>query len=153
MTRLSFRSRFGLSVSVLLLAAMPVGAQQAPADGRAVTVVSAAPQGEIAAREEANEIRVVFSEPMVTLGRIPARVTAPFFQVTPAIAGAFRWSGTTTLILTPDPTRPLPLATRYDVTIDTTAVAVSGRRLAQPYRFSFTTPPVKLVRNDWYRRG
>ena len=153
MTRLSFRSRFGLSVWVLMLAAMPAGAQQAPPDGRAVTVVSAAPQGEIAAREEANEIRVVFSEPMVTLGRIPERVTAPFFQVTPAIAGTFRWSGTTTLILTPDPKRPLPLATRFDVTIDTTAVAVSGRRLAQPYRFNFTTPTVKLVRTDWYRRG
>ena len=51
---------------------------------------------------EANEIRVVFSEPMVTLGSIPARVTAPFFSVTPAIPGSFRWSGTTILIFTPD---------------------------------------------------
>ena len=72
---------------------------------------------------------MVFSEPMVTVGRMPARVVAPFFRVTPAIPGAFRWSGTTILIFTPDAKRPLPYATKYDVTIDATATAVSGRRL------------------------
>ena len=56
-------------------------------------VVSAAPNGEVATLAEANEIRVVFSEPMVTLGRIPAACVAPFFRVTPAIPGTFRWSG------------------------------------------------------------
>ena len=71
-------------------------------------VVSSGPEGELAALSEANEIRVVFSEPMVTLGRIPASVTAPFVKVTPSIAGTFRWSGTTILIFTPDPKRPLP---------------------------------------------
>jgi uncharacterized protein YfaS (alpha-2-macroglobulin family) len=116
-------------------------------------IVSHAPEGEVASLAEANEIRVVFSEPMVTLGRIPDRVTAPYFRVTPAIAGSFRWSGTTILIFTPDPKRPLPFATRYDVTIDTTATAVSGRRLAAPHRFSITTPPVKLLETHWYRRG
>ena len=90
---------------------------------------------------------------MVTAGRIPARVVAPFFRVTPAIPGTFRWSGTTILIFTPDPKRPLPYATKYDVTIDGTATAVSGRRLAQPHRFSFTTPTVRLLNTNWYRRG
>jgi len=116
-------------------------------------IVSAAPEGEIASLAEANEIRVVFSEPMVTLGRIPADVTARFFRVSPAISGTFRWSGTTILIFTPDPKRPLPYATKYDVSVDTTAAAVSGRRLARPHRFSFTTPTVKLLEIRWYRRG
>jgi alpha-2-macroglobulin len=89
----------------------------------------------------------------VTIGRIPGTVTAPFFRVSPAIAGSFRWSGTTILIFTPDAKRPLPYATRYDVTIDTTAAAVSGRKLARPYQFSFTTPTVKLLNTVWYRRG
>ena len=86
--------------------------------GRRCGSSAPAPTGEVATLAEANEIRVVFSEPMVTLGRIPARVTAPFFSVTPAIPGSFRWSGTTILIFTPDAKRPLPYATRYDVTID-----------------------------------
>ena len=110
-------------------------------------VVSAGPTGEVASLAEANEIRVVFSEPMVTLGRIPARVTG---AVLPRHAGAspgtFRWSGTTILIFTPDPKRPLPYATQYDVTIDATATAVSGRKLARPHRFSFTTPTVSCCR-------
>jgi uncharacterized protein YfaS (alpha-2-macroglobulin family) len=151
MTRFLLVCRFGLSVSILASAVVPALAQQA---ARAeLTVVSAGPEGEIASREEANEIRMVFSEPMVALGRIPARVTAPFVRITPAIAGSFRWSGTTILIFTPDTKPPLPWATRYEVTIDTTAIAVSGRRLAEPYKFSFRTPTVKLLKTDWYRRG
>jgi uncharacterized protein YfaS (alpha-2-macroglobulin family) len=119
----------------------------------ALAVVSAGPTGEVASLAEGNEVRIVFSEPMVTLGRIPAMVRAPFFRITPAAAGTFRWSGTTILIFTPDPRQPLPFATRYEVTIETTAIAVSGRRLAEPYRFSFTTPTVRLLQTSWYRRG
>src|SRR5262245_24277034 len=153
MTRFLLVCRSGLLVSTLLGAPVPVLAQR-PAETRSqLTIVTAGPEGEIANREEANEIRVVFSEPMVTLGRIPARVTAPFVRIAPAIPGTFRWSGTTTLILTPDVKQPLPLATKYEVTIDTTAMAVSGRRLAEPYTFSFTTPTVRLLRTEWYRRN
>ena len=107
----------------------------------------------MASLAEANEIRIVFSEPMVALGRIPAVVRPPFVTITPAIPGAFRWSGTTILIFTPDAKTPLPFATRYDVTVDATATAVSGRTLGKPYTFSFTTPTVKLLRTEAYRRG
>src|SRR5262249_26977130 len=41
---------------------------------------------------------------------------------------------------------------QYEVTVDTSAAAVSGRRLAAPYRFTFTTPTVKLLGLDWYRK-
>ena len=118
-----------------------------------LTVVSAGPADEVANLAEANEVRVVFSEPMVTLGRIPDPVRPPFFRITPSVRGTFRWSGTTILIFTPDPKQPLPLATRFTVTIDTTATAVSGRRLTEPYSFSFTTPTTKLLQTTWYRRG
>jgi alpha-2-macroglobulin len=118
-----------------------------------LTIVGAGPQGEVASLAEANEIRIVFSEPMVTVGRIPARVEAPFVRISPAIPGAFRWSGTTVLIFTPDPKQPLPYATRFEVTVDTGAAAVSGRRLEQPFTFWFVTPTVKLLQTVWYRRG
>ena len=120
---------------------------------RPLTVVSAGPTGEAAGLAEANEVRVVFSEPMVTLGRIPDPVRAPFFRISPALNGTFRWSGTTILIFTPNPRQPLPFATKYDVVIDAGAVAVSGRKLAQPYAFSFTTPTARLLQTSWYRRN
>lgn len=142
-------TRLCCAIACVILCFVPAArAQDAP-----LTVVNTAPRGEIASLDEANEIRIGFSEPMVTLGRIPATVTAPFVSITPAIPGAFRWSGTTILIFTPDAKRPLPYATRYSVTIGTAATAVSGRTLAKPVTFSFTTPTVKLRSTEWFRRG
>ncbi len=142
-----------LGVCLLALVPAPLAAQTAAGAGKNLTVVSAGPTGEVASLAEVNEIRIVFSEPMVALGRIPAVVQAPYVRITPAIPGAFRWSGTTILIFTPAVKPPLPYATRYDVTVDATAAAVSGRTLGKPYTFSFTTPTVKLLRTETYRRG
>ena len=47
----------------------------------------------------------------------------------------------------------MPLATKYDVTIDAGTTAISGRTLAAPYTFSFMTPPAYLVQTQWYRPG
>ena len=139
------------AVSCVLFAPIPVAAQQPTGS---LTVVSAGPVGETGSLEEANEIRMVFSEPMVALGRIPTPVTAPFVSISPAIlGGTFRWSGTTILIYTPDPKRRLPFSTRYTVTVDGSAAATSGRRLAAPYTFTFTTPTVKLRRAEPFRRN
>ena len=96
-------------------------ATQAPAP---LNIIKAGPVGEIAQLAEANEIRLVFSEPMVVVGKIPKDLVIPWFHVTPAIKGTFRWSGTTTLIFTPDPKTPLPYATKYDVTIDASAIII-----------------------------
>ena len=138
---------------LLVLPALLCAAADARAQPPALTIVNASPQGEVASLSEANEIRIVFSEPMVTLGRIPEKVTAPFVRISPAIPGAYRWSGTTVLIFTPDAKRPLPYATRYQVTVSTAATAVSGRKLSEPVTFDFTTPTVKLLETNWYRRG
>src|SRR6059058_4953036 len=118
-----------------------------------LTILKAGPVGEIATLAEANEIRVVFSESMVVVGKVPKDLVVPWFHVAPAIKGTFRWSGTTTLIFTPDPKTPLPFATQYEVTVDPEAKAVSGKTLGKVYRFSFTTPTIQLLRTDWYRKG
>ena len=138
--------------AVLFLVSASVALAHPPAPSPSpLRIVSAGPTGEIASIEEANEIRIVFSEPMVALGRIPERLRPAFFKISPAVNGTFRWSGTTILILTP--AKRLPLATKYDVTIDTSATALSGRRLAQPYTFTFTTPTARLLQTNWYRPG
>ncbi len=132
--------------SVFLLFAASAAAQTVP-----LRIVSAGPTGEVASIEEANEIRVVFSDSMVALGRVPATLRAPFFHITPAVAGTFRWSGASVLVFTP--ARRLPLATRYEVAIDASARSLGGRQLSQPYEFTFTTPTVRLLETRWYRPG
>ena len=93
MTSRVFLAAVGLGIC---LSAGAAAQQAAP-----LTVVQSGPTNEIQSLREANEIRIVFSEPMVALGRIPDPVTAPFVTIRPAIAGTFRWSGTTILIFTP----------------------------------------------------
>src|SRR6187455_2797868 len=110
-----------------------------------LAVSSSGPAGELQELAQANEIRLVFSEPMVPLGAVPSNPAPDWVRITPAIKGTYRWSGTTVLLFTPDPATPLPYATRYRVTVDASATSVSGRRLRAPYEFSFTTPTVKLT--------
>lgn len=138
----------GLAALVVILASALVLAQST-----ALSILSAGPNGEIQQLQDANEIRVIFSEPMVALGRVPSNPTPPWIRISPAIKGLWRWSGTTILIFTPDPAAPLPHATRYTVTIDPSAASVSGRRLPKPYEFSFTTPTVRLTSARWMRQG
>jgi alpha-2-macroglobulin len=142
--------RCGLMRLVVLLSMLPVNIARAQTEAP-LSVVNAQPTGEIASLEQAAEVRVRFSEPMVPIGRIPDTVVAPFFSIRPAVAGTFRWAGPTLLVFTPDPKAPLPRATRYDVTIAAGATAVSGRRLASGYTFEFTTPTPRLLQTNWYR--
>ncbi|HEY3886776.1 MAG TPA: Ig-like domain-containing protein, partial [Vicinamibacterales bacterium] len=133
---------------LLVLCALPssVCLAQAPA---AIRIVSAGPAGDVSKIEEANEIRVVFSEAMVALGQVPPNLKPAFFHIAPSVAGTFRWSGTTILIFTP--AKRLALATKYDVSIDAGTPAVSGHTLQERYTFSFTTPAVHLLSITWYR--
>ena len=98
------------SLLFLPLAFVTTTAQNTP-----LTVLEAGPRGPLAQLSDANEIRLIFSEPMVALGRVPSNPEIPWVTITPAITGAFRWSGTTILIFTPDPAAPLPFATKYTV--------------------------------------
>ncbi len=134
--------------AILLARASTPAAMQ----GTTLTIVSSGPSGEVRRISDAHEVRVIFSEPMVALGRIPSNPVVPWITITPAIKGSFRWSGTTILIFTPDPATPLPYATRYAVAIDTKATSAAGHALASPYRFEFITPTVQLESAEWYRK-
>ncbi|HET7619837.1 MAG TPA: hypothetical protein VFK20_15125, partial [Vicinamibacterales bacterium] len=75
-----------LAAALLSLAlAAPLYAQTQP-----LHIVSAAPSGEIADLAEANEIRIVFSESMIALGRVPPQAKPAFVRITPAVAGTWR---------------------------------------------------------------
>jgi uncharacterized protein YfaS (alpha-2-macroglobulin family) len=126
------------AVAALLVATAAFGQE------KKVSITKAGPIGELATLAEANEIRVVFSAPMVAVGKIPKNLTIPWFQITPNVKGTFRWSGTTTLIFTPE--QQLPYATKYDVSIE-------APQLDRPYKFSFVTPTIQLRQTYWYRKG
>ena len=76
-----FRIALIVPLLSLICSSIPAAGQGSAATSRPLTVVSAGPSGEVASLAEANEVRVVFSEPMVTLGRIPSPVRAPFFRI------------------------------------------------------------------------
>lgn len=118
----------------------------------ALSVTQAGPEGEIARLEEANEIRIQFSDAMVALSAAAGVASPSFVRIDPPIRGRFHWSGTKLLIFTPDITSPLPYGTKYTVTVDAAAASVDGRRLGSPYVFGFTTPTVRLVRAEYYRK-
>jgi uncharacterized protein YfaS (alpha-2-macroglobulin family) len=137
---------------VLTLALLYTLAPGVATQSLSLRILDAAPRGELRQIGDASEIRVVFSEPMVALGRVPSDPTPPWIHITPAIPGAYRWSGTTILVFTPDPSTPLPHASRYTVTVDASAASDAGHALGQPYTFTFTTPTVRLTSMRWYRR-
>ena len=62
-------------LSLLFLLSLPAAALAQ------LTIVSASPQGELQTLEQANEIRIVFSEPMVVIGKVPDPVRPPFVRI------------------------------------------------------------------------
>jgi uncharacterized protein YfaS (alpha-2-macroglobulin family) len=124
------------------------GASQTPA----LRILSASPTGELSQLADADQIRVVFSEPMVPLGTVAAATAPPWIRMTPAVSGSFFWSGTRTLIFSPDASAPLPHATRFTVHVDGSATSVAGRGLGTAFDLTFTTPTVRLLSAAWYRQ-
>src|SRR5262245_59696219 len=99
------RRVLGVSLTCALLClSVPVLSCQAAQ----LRVLSSAPTGELNQISESTEIRVIFSEPMVALGKVPSNPTPDWIHISPAMKGLFRWSGTTVLVFTPDPTTRLP---------------------------------------------
>lgn len=139
-------------LAILLWVGLAIVAQASPEQSQALRVLSAAPAGAIEQLNEASEIRVIFSEPMVPLGRVPANPDVPWATITPAIKGNFRWSGTTILIFTPDPATPLPYATKYTMTLAASAKSAAGQTLGTPFTLTWTTPTVKVMSARWYRK-
>jgi uncharacterized protein YfaS (alpha-2-macroglobulin family) len=143
-----FRSRFAVVATIIGVFAL---ALEVWSQTQALTIVAALPVGDLAEAADARDIRVVFSEPMVTLGT-PVTEPPPWLTIEPATRGVVHWSGTTILIFTPQ-APALPNATAFAVTIDALATSVAGHRLAAPYRFTFTTPTVRVLSAEWYRKA
>ena len=147
------RARFfvrSLAPVAALSLAILAGSAQAPS----LRIVSAGPTGDLGRLADAEQVRIVFSEPMIAIGAVEATGTAPpWIRMTPAAPGSFYWSGTRTLIFSPDASTPLLFATTFTVRIDATATSAAGRVLGQPYEFTFATSAVRLLEAESYRQS
>ncbi len=112
-----------------------------PATVPPVAILSAAPNGQVSDVDESRVAQVVFNQPMVALegvGWLDTTKAGPIV-LEPQVRGRYRWKGTDVLEFTP--TEPFPLNTQFAARIPAgTRSAVSGARLAQDYRWTFSTP-------------
>jgi uncharacterized protein YfaS (alpha-2-macroglobulin family) len=115
-----------------------------PSDGAArapLTVVRAAPRGEV---QLGAEVTVTFSQAMVplsTVGNVEAR-EAPVV-ISPRIPGRWRWLDVRTVVFTPE--GRVPFATEYTVTIPAGTRSATGGALAEEVRWTFRTPELNGI--------
>ena len=141
------RGRILVTAAALSLAILSGSAQ-----GPALRVASASPTGELGQLADLEQVRIVFSEPMIAIGVVPSTSQPSWVSITPALAGTFYWSGTKTLVFSPNPATPPPFATTFTVRIDARATSAAGRVLGQPYEFTFATPAVRLLEAEADRK-
>ncbi len=103
-------------------------------------VLRYAPEGEIPV---APFIHVTFNQPMVPIGTIDALAMEDIpVQVTPALAGVWKWLGTQTLSFEyhTDDLNRFPMATEYTVEVPAGTTSASGGVLAEAVTWQFRTP-------------
>lgn len=114
----------------------PPGAGAASSRGGSLEVVSVLPAGET---DLVPDVTVVFSRPMVPLGRDGEPVAGePPARLDPAPPGRWRWLDVRTLRYEPDTGR-LPGATPYTLTVPAGTRSVDGARLDDEVEATFAT--------------
>ncbi|MFH0922163.1 MAG: Ig-like domain-containing protein, partial [Fibrobacterota bacterium] len=109
-----------------------------------VNILQAIPNNNLQTLYQANEIQVVFSEPMIPLMQLPqGEGTGPLI-IEPSIKGKYRWKGTDFLMFIPD--EPLKYATRYKLAVPKgTVSSVTGNKLKKDYQWEFITPVPSVI--------
>ncbi len=126
--------RLSKLVFAVLCAAMAL-----PLCGAPLKVVSVSPKGDNA-RTGMAAVSVTFNQPVAALSEKSAFATADCpLNITPAVPGKCRFSGTQTLQFEPE--KPWQSATQYNVTLPGTFKSrVNGQTLGADYGWTFTTP-------------
>jgi alpha-2-macroglobulin len=124
----------------------PEGAPPAPGQPPVgpLTVLRHSPDGEVPL---APNLSVTFSQPMVAVtSHAEAAATVPV-RLTPLPPGTWRWIGTRTLLFQPAGER-FPMATEYRIEVPAGTPGAGGGTLAQGASYTFSTPPLTLVRSS-----
>jgi hypothetical protein len=116
----------------------------APSPGP-LEVLRFSPEGEITL---APFVSVTFNQPMVPLATLSdlAAQDVPV-KIEPILPGTWRWLGDRTLTFQFDSNviDRLPMATEYRVSVPAGTRSISGGVLAKTVKWTFTTPPLKMV--------
>jgi hypothetical protein len=111
-----------------------------PPDPDKLEILQTSPVGPLNTAQLEQEVVVVFSQPMVPLGKVSdARREA--FRIEPAIKGVYRWYGTRVAAFIPE--EPLKPGSAYRVTVPVQK-SLNNKELEKSYAFSFRTPPLRL---------
>jgi uncharacterized protein YfaS (alpha-2-macroglobulin family) len=107
--------------------------------GQTLQVVRHSPEGEVPL---APDLSVTFSQPMVAVtSQEQAAQFAPV-ELTPQVAGRWRWLGTKTLMF--DTTKRFPMATKFTARVPAGTRSANGQVLQKDVVWTFTTPPPKV---------
>jgi hypothetical protein len=79
---------------------------------------------------------LTFNKPVVPLGAAEEEMPVPA-TLTPAVAGEWRWIGSSAVEFMPK--APLPYATSFTVTVKPELAALDGEKMAAPFSFSFAS--------------
>ena len=110
-------------------------------------VLRFAPEGEIPI---APFVSITFNQPMVPLTTLAALSEKDVpVQIKPALPGTWRWLGTKTLTFeyNSESIDRLPKATEFQVTVPAGTKSMNGSELATDIRWSFRTPPPKILQS------
>ena len=113
---------------------------QVPPSG-ALKVLRATPQKGV---DIAPRLSVTFNQPMVALSsHAETLATGVPVKIHPEVQGQWRWIGTKTLLF--EPIKRFPMATVFQVEVPQGTRSATGGALEKAHRFSFETPPLRLV--------
>jgi alpha-2-macroglobulin len=129
----------------------PVTVAPPPADvdpnaGSPLEVLRFAPEGPV---ELAPFVSVTFNQAMVPLDTVDAVAQQVPVTITPALPGVWKWLGPKTLVFEYDPEAMdrLPQSTEYVVEVPAGTESATGGVLAEAVTWTFSTPPLQLVRS------
>jgi len=125
----------------------PPSGPEAPAEVPAgpLEVLRYSPEGEISL---APFVNVTFNQPMVALATLEALAAGDVpLRLEPTLPGTWKWLGTKTLRFEYDSSQVdrLPMATEYVVTVPAGTRSATGGTLAQEVRWTFSTPPPRML--------
>ena len=106
-----------------------------------LSVLYVSPEGQLARRH--TQATVVFSQPMVALGRADKQAQLAPLRVEPSVEGEQRWIDSRTLLF--QPKGGFAGSTSYRLSVPKGIKSLSGRALAAGRSWSFTTPRLAVT--------
>ena len=112
-------------------------------EAKPLRVARVSPQGSV---DDAHEITVTFSQPMVAIAEAKVADPGHFLKLSPQPDGQWEWAGTQTLLFHPgNVEKRLPKSTNYDLTVPSGVRAASGAQTSEAQHWQIITPTLVVT--------